>query len=116
MLGSDSGQREAAGAIAPAPAGWHAGEREYPYYDENIESVVYGHHGPWLVSVSPQMFNDRILLTRREQYPRQWTAGFCYDKGPAAGLAAALWNPLVEFYPVGFKRIAADSRDPNAHD
>lgn len=101
----------AAEASRPAPAGWAAGERDYPYFDEQIESMVYGHYGSWMVSVTPQMFNDRILLTSRETYPRGWTAGFCYDKGPAAGLAAALWDPTVEPYPMGFKRIAADSRD-----
>lgn len=94
-----------------APVGWDAGGRAYPYFDERIESVVYGHHGPWLVSVSSMLVNDRVLLTHRDQYPTQWVAGFCYDKGPAAGLAAAVWNPEADRYPVGFKRIAADSRD-----
>ena len=93
------------------PEGWAAGEREYPYFDERIESVVYAHHGPWLVSVSPQLFNDRVLLTHRGGYPSRWVAGFCYDKGPAAGRAAAGWDPTTDRYPVGFTRIAADERD-----
>lgn len=95
---------------AATPAGWDAGDREYPYFDERIESVVYGHYGSWLVSVSSMLVNDRVLLTRRDQYPTQWVAGFCYDKGPAAGLAAMVWDPEVDPYPIGFKRIAADSR------
>lgn len=94
----------------PTPEGWEAGDREYPYWDERIESLVYAHHGPWLVSVTPMMFNDRVLLTSRTGYPRQWTAGFCYDKGPAAGLAAMAWNPETQPRPVGYKKVAADSR------
>ena len=102
---------DGAAPTPPSPEGWDAGERAYPYFDEQIESVVYAHHGPWLVSVSSAIFNNRVLLTHRDEYPRRWTAGFCYDKGPAAGLAAAVWNPRTDPYPVGFKRIAADSRD-----
>lgn len=93
-----------------SPDGWEPGDRAYPYWDPNIESMVYAHHGDWLVSVSPMRFNDRVLLTHRNEYPRLWTAGFCYDKGPAAGLAAAVWNPLDDPYPLGFKKIAADNR------
>lgn len=111
MANPDTVNLDGGAATESSPEGWDADEREYPYFDERIESVVYGHHGPWLVSVSPQLVNDRILLTHRDEYPMQWTAGFCYDKGPSAGLAAAVWDPLTERYPVGFKRIAVDGRD-----
>lgn len=93
--------------------GWDPAGRSYPYRDDNIESVVYAHHGPFMVSVSPQLFNDRVLLSHRDGYPRAWVAGFCYPKGPAAGLAAMTWNPLTEAYPPGHVRIAGDSRTPD---
>lgn len=98
-----------------APDGWEPGERTYPYWDNNIESLVYAHHGPhseWIVSVTPMAYNDRILLTHRDRYPRLWVAGFCYDKGPAAGLAAATWDPTTQPRPAGYKKIAADERHP----
>lgn len=104
------GPPAAAASGGDDPPGWAAQGRSYPYWDDQIESLVYKHVGPWMVSVTPQIFNDRVLLTHREQYPRRWTAGFCYDKGPAAGLAAMAWNPDEERNPAGFKRIAADER------
>lgn len=94
------------------PDGWDPGERAYPYFDPNIQSMVYAHHGEWLVSVSPMLFNDRVLLTRRDQYPHQWVAGFCYPKGPAAPLAAMAWDPRTQDHPAGYVRLACDGRDP----
>lgn len=90
--------------------GFDAAGREYPYWDNAIESMVYAHHGDWMVSVTPMLFNDRILLAHRDHYPLRWVAGFCYDKGGAAGLAAQIWNPLVTHEPLGYKEVAADER------
>lgn len=64
----------------------------------------------WIVSVTPMIFNDRICLTDRNEWPNTYTAGFCYDKGGAAILAALAWDPDTEPYPDGFKKIARDSR------
>lgn len=84
--------------------------REYPYLDEPTQSKVVGHFGDWMVSVTPMLFNDRILLTHRDGYPMFVTAGFCYDKGGAAMLAAYMWNPEQTDLPLGYKKIAYDAR------
>lgn len=117
--GSSSKARDQARRIedeSPVPDGWEPGERTYPYLDPRIDSMVVAHHGPdrnLMVSVSPMMFNDRVVLTQRSGYPRTWVAGFCYPKGPAASLAAMAWNPLVTDQPAGFERVAGDERDPS---
>jgi hypothetical protein len=68
----------------------------------------------WLVSVSPMIFNDRVLLTDRQEYETSrypcYLAGWCYDKGGAAVIAALAWDPDTEHRPVGFKKEAFDSR------
>lgn len=90
--------------------------REYPYFDQETLTLVVNHHGDWMVSVAPMIFNDRVMLTHRDAYPTFVTAGFCYDKGGAAPLAAAAWNPLQDFRPVGYKKIAHDARrDTHEH-
>lgn len=77
-------------------------------WDEPMKSYVIHRTGPWIVSVSPMLFNSRVLLTHVAEYPLSWTAGFCYDKGPAAPLAAAAWDPLATPRPVGFKKVAGE--------
>lgn len=84
---------------------------EPPYFDPKIESVVYQETDDWIVSVTPMIFNDRLLFTTRADYPHSWTAGWCYDKGGAAPLAAQIWDPNTERDPVGFKKVAGDSRE-----
>lgn len=64
----------------------------------------------WVVAVVPMIFNDRIILCRLQDWSTEWVAGFCYDKGGAAALAALVWNPETEQYPVGFKKLAVDGR------
>lgn len=64
----------------------------------------------WIVAVVPMIFNDRIVLCDVDDWEIEYVAGFCYDKGPAAPLAAMAWDPEVEQYPVGYKKIACDSR------
>lgn len=81
-------------------------------WDPNIESMVIKRDGPWIVSVTPMVFNDRILLTHQDEYPLSWTSGYCYDKGAAAALAAHAWSPTTEHQPVGFKKVAAEGRRP----
>ncbi|MFS0885269.1 hypothetical protein [Aeromicrobium sp. 179-A 4D2 NHS] len=90
----------------PAFEGWeNVGE-----YDPNIEAMVVRRSSDWIVSVAPMLFNNRILLSRTDEYPLHWVAGWCYDKGPAAPLAAIAWNPDTDREPAGYKKVAADSR------
>lgn len=95
-----------AGAVMPVFDGWeNVGE-----FDPNIEAMVVRRSADWIVSVVPMLFNNRILLSRTDEYPTFWTAGWCYDKGPAAPLAAISWNPDIDREPAGYKKLAADSR------
>lgn len=64
----------------------------------------------WVVSVCPMFFNDRILFSYRDEYPRTYSAAWCFDKGGAAALAAAVWDPDTEREPVGYKKVAIDAR------
>lgn len=64
----------------------------------------------WVVCVTPMLFNDRVCLSRMEHWDTEIIAGWCYDKGPAAALAAMAWDPETEPRPVGFKRESHDSR------
>lgn len=66
----------------------------------------------WIVSVVPMLFNDRVMLTHRDEYPTFATAGWCYDRGPSAMLAAKAWNPDVTREPLGYKKCAFDARKP----
>lgn len=81
-----------------------------PHWDEEIKAVVVKETEEWIVSVSPMIFNDRICLTHRDQYPYSWTAAWCYDKGGAAMLAALVWDPETDSAPSGYKKVAGDSR------
>lgn len=93
-------------ADMPVFDGWeNVGE-----YDPNIEAMVVRRSAEWIVSVAPMIFNNRILLSHVDDYPRLWTAGWCYDKGPVAALAAIAWNPDTDREPAGYKKLAADSR------
>ena len=64
----------------------------------------------WVVAVVPMIYNDRITLSRHHEWRTGWSAGFCYDKGVAAALAAMAWDPETEQYPLGYKKIAGDAR------
>jgi hypothetical protein len=88
------------------PAGLDADLR----VDETTQTVIVKETAEWIVSVAPMIFNDRVLLTHQSEYPDFWTAGWCYDKGGAAFLAAIAWDPDAEPAPVGFKKLAADRR------
>lgn len=81
-----------------------------PEWDEKMLSWVVQRTEHWIVSVTPMLFNDRILLTHVAEYPHLWVAGWCYDKGGAAFLAAAVFDPEKGESPVGYKKIAQDRR------
>jgi hypothetical protein len=80
-------------------------------WDEQIQSYVVTVTANWIVSVTPMIFNDRICLTHRRDYPWFITSGWCYDKGAAAHLAAAVFDPETEHEPVGYKKVAVDQRE-----
>ena len=81
-------------------------------WDDAIESWIIRVTEHWIVSVTPMIFNDRIVLTHRNEYPWFVTAGWCYDKGGAAHLAAAVWDPETQHEPVGYKKVAAERPAP----
>lgn len=82
-----------------------------PYFDPEIASTVVKESDEWIVSVTPMIFNDRIFLTHKTyDYPHGATAGFCYDKGGSAMLAAMAWDFEHDHEPPGHKKVAFDSR------
>lgn len=85
-----------------------------PGWSDELRSVVVKVTPSWIVMVTPMIYNDRVVLARRagNEWRTGYVAGFCYDKGAAAGLAAAAWDPEVDRDPVGFKKRACDSRSP----
>lgn len=78
-----------------------------PRWDDAMQSLIVKESDEWIVSVTPMIFNDRVLFSLRSDYPLGWTAGWCYDKGGAAVLAAAAWDPDTQHEPVGHKKVAA---------
>jgi len=86
------------------------------HWDDAMASWVVKESPEWIVSVTPMLYNDRLLFTTRQEYPHSWTAGWCYDKGGAAMLAAIAWDPDTERDPVGFKKVAGDLRPPVARE
>lgn len=89
------------------------------FYDEvridKYGTVTLGVWGGYLVQVMPMLFNDRLVLTPERQ-PLFHDYGWCYDKGPAAVLAARVWDPQTQGEPVGFKkRVMGEMRSPGEH-
>jgi hypothetical protein len=66
----------------------------------------------WRVLVMPMLFNYRLVISSTEFPIEQagYTAGWCYDKGPAAFLAALAYDPETAVEPVGYKKRAMDAR------
>lgn len=66
----------------------------------------------WVVAVTPMIFNDRVILSARDAWEAAdgYTAGWCYDKGPGAAIAALAWDPEVDREPAGYKKRACDVR------
>jgi hypothetical protein len=79
-------------------------------YDPATAGCIVKRTDEWVVSVIPMIFNDRITFSYAYEYPRTWTAAWCFDKGGAAALAAAAWDPDTEHEPVGYKKVAFDAR------
>lgn len=81
-----------------------------PGWSEEIQAIVVKVTENWVIAVVPMIYNDRVTLSAHDGWEHGYTAGFCYDKGGAALLAAAVWDPETERNPAGFKKIACDAR------
>jgi hypothetical protein len=79
-------------------------------WNDEVQTLVVKVTENWIVSVTPMIFNDRVCLASHRDWPWGYTAGWCYDKGAAAGLAAQAWDPEKEWEPVGWKKLACDGR------
>jgi hypothetical protein len=79
-------------------------------WDPKLRSYVVRRTDEWIVSVTPMIVNDRVILTHVDEYPWSYTAGWCYDKGGAAFLAARVYNPDTMREPISYKKVAGDSR------
>lgn len=82
-------------------------------WNAEIASQIVAVTEHWIVSVTPMIYNDRVVLSRleRDEWRTGYVAGFCYDKGGSAILAALAWDPEVDREPVGYKKVAADARN-----
>lgn len=60
----------------------------------------------WFVMVMPMLFNDRVVIGTQDERIFGYSAGWCYDKGGAALLAAAAWDPVTQDEPAGYKKAA----------
>ena len=81
-----------------------------PYWDQEMQSLVIQETPEWIVSVTPMIYNHRICLTSRTEYPNSWTAAWCYATSLGAHLAALTWDIETQHEPEGFIKCAGDRR------
>lgn len=85
---------------------------EFPFWDEEQRAWICQETDEWVVSMVPQLVNDRVCLNSKEEHGRSYTAGYCYDKNYLAMAAASIWDTKTQQRPpLNPKRIAYDSRD-----
>lgn len=70
-----------------------------------------GYYGGWAVKITAMIFNDRLVLSDESPLggPRY---GWCFPKGGAAHLAAAVWDPETEGEPAGYIAAKPGGRAP----
>lgn len=89
---------------------WKTPDERAPFVDlETGGTIVVGYPADDIrLDISPMIYNDRIVVTKKEDYPKTVIAGFCFDKGGAAIVAATWWldhwDELDE--PLGHKKVA----------
>lgn len=85
-------------------------DQTVPFIDfETGGTIVAGYPAEDIrIDITPMLFNDRIVVTLKKDYPYGTVAGFCYDKGAAASLAAMHWIDHWEELdePLGHKKVA----------
>ena len=79
-------------------------------WNDTIRCVIVTITDHWIVAVTPMIFNDRVILMDRDDWDTSIVAGWCYDKGPAAVVAALAWDPETQQEPAGHKKVAYDAR------
>jgi len=86
----------------PGPAAGRPGE---PVWDDRRACWLIKTTEHFDVCLIPMIYNDRVTVGPKGD----WTGyehGWCYDAGPAALLAALVWDPETQDMPVGFKKQA----------
>lgn len=63
-----------------------------------------------VVGVTPMLLNTRILLMSRDTWRHEWVAGWCYPTKLAAYAAVEIYDPARDRSPIGYTKIAQDSR------
>jgi hypothetical protein len=104
------------GGLLAAPAGvemliddgvWLGGiEAVWPARLHDNLALTIGRWGGWLVQVMPVLYNDRLVLTPQAAPDTAFDHGWCYPKGGAAVLAAAIWRPDRQGAPAGYLKQA----------
>lgn len=87
------------------------------FYDEPVGGlglVTIGEWRDYLIQVMPMIYNDRLVMTPKSRpYIYDW--GWCFPKGSAAILAAAVWDPATQDEPAGYiKAVITGRRAPTA--
>src|SRR5690349_781846 len=79
-----------------------------PFWCDEVSCWMVKWNEHWVVMILPMLYNDRVVIGFRDDrmFTRGYEAGWCYDKGPAAMLAAMAWEPDTKHTPVGFKKEA----------
>ena len=64
----------------------------------------------YVMCVTPMSYNHRITLSDHRDWRWFVIAGWCYSDRLSAFAAAEVFDPEVDVAPVGYKKIAVDSR------
>lgn len=81
---------------------------EAPAIDD-YGTITMGEWKGYLIQILPMVFNMRIVMTPKD-CQGVYDYGWCFDKGPAAFLALAVWDPETEAEPPGYKKRACGLR------
>ncbi len=72
-------------------------------------TMTVGEWKGYLIQILPMLFNDRIVMSPKS-CPETYDYGWCFDKGGAAYLALAVWDPQEQAEPIGFKKRVGGTR------
>ncbi len=73
-------------------------------------AVTVGEWKGYLIQIIPMLYNDRVVMSPKRS-PQVYDFGWCFDKGPAAYLAVAAWDPETQAEPAGYKKAVIAGRE-----
>lgn len=69
---------------------------------DDFATVTLGKWGGYYIQIIPSVHTNRLVLTPMTGN-RVYAHGWCFDRGPAAALAALAWDPQRQAEPHGYK-------------